>query len=364
MIDELSAWLLLLKAPSLGIRTLYQALKYFETPQNILTSTQSMRLQSKVFKKATLDWIENANPKLIAADLDWKKQDNCHILTISDKDYPQQLLNITDPPPILYICGDTTILNNSQIAVVGSRNPTPAGVAASKEFSEQLSKQGLIITSGLASGIDANAHIGAISAGGNTIAVCGTSLDRVYPSKHKNLAHQISQCGALVSEFSISTPPIANNFPKRNRIITGMALGVLVVEAQTNSGSLVSARLANEQGREVFAIPSSIYNNQAKGCHQLIKQGAGLVENIQDILTNIDFKKANSVPTNNLAREKMQKNPQTDNILLKYLSYKPCTIDELAQQSSLNITQISEQLLSLELSGQVHCLADGRFVLG
>ena len=201
-------------------------------------------------------------------------------MTLHDARYPELLKQIADPPSILFVQGDVSLLAKWQIALVGSRNPSASGRDTAYEFSRYLAQDGITINSGLAMGIDAASHQGALAAGGKTIAVIGTGLDRVYPAKHRELAHEIASTGAIVSEFALGTSPRAENFPRRNRIISGLSLGTVVVEAAVKSGSLITARMAMEQGREVFAIPGSIHNPLARGCHQLIRQGAKLVENI------------------------------------------------------------------------------------
>lgn len=359
--NELACWLLLQKAPRLGIKTLYKALSYFETPQNIIQTTHQHRENSKLFTKSTLDWLATAKENDVYSDLIWQEESNHHILTLIDPNYPDQLKQIADPPPILYTNGDISLLKTPQIAIVGSRNPSPSGLDNTDEFSKQLVNYGLTITSGLASGIDAQAHLGALALQQKTIAVCGTGLDRVYPSKHKNLAHQISQSGLLVSEFMIGTPAIANNFPKRNRIISGLSLGVLVVEAQIKSGSLITARLANEQGREVFAIPGSIHNLQASGTHKLIKQGASLVDCVGDIINTLNL--ISTIPINPIPTIKHKNQHKIQNILLKYLSDKPITVDELQGKTQLNLSQINQLLLSLELTQTIYHIPGRGFVL-
>lgn len=361
--DDLPYWLLLLKAPLVGARTFYQAIEYFESPDNVFTSTETRRAQSGIFKAKTLEWFKTASLSLVDDQMRWlNSEQDCHILTLIDKSYPSLIKEIDAPPPILYVRGCLSVLNKPQIGIVGSRNPSPAGLEYTQIITQQLASAGLTITSGLATGIDAQAHISAIKHQTTTIAVCGTGLDRVYPAKHKNLAHQITQNGALVSEFPIGTAPIAGNFPKRNRLISGLSLGVLVTEAQQKSGSLITARLALEQGREVFAMPSSVFNLSAKGCHQLIKQGAVLVEDINDILDNI------SVPTNtvlNQVSEKIDdKNSTTsNNILLKYLTYTPTNIDTLLEKTGLSVGEVEQLLLELELSGEVYHTKNSGFSL-
>ncbi len=365
---DLIYWLLLLKAPDLGIRTFYKALRVFETPEQVFLASASERKACGLFKPTTLDYLAQKDTSAVQADLDWAQAQDCHILSLIDTDYPSQLKTITDPPPMLYVRGDARCLSKPQLAIVGSRNPTSGGEGNAQQFAQSLSKLGLVITSGMASGIDAQAHIGALQAGGQTIAVCGTGLDRIYPAKHKSLAHQISTQGALVSEFSIGTSPIANNFPKRNRVISGLSLGTLVVEASIKSGTMITAKLAAEQGREVFAIPSSIHNPLACGCHQLIKQGAKLVENIDDITDELalDFAPLadKNIDTKDIKDTKDTKEmDNTPSLLLKCLSYEPLTVDEMVEKSGLSPQIVIQELLTLELANKVATVGGSGYLL-
>ncbi len=343
---------MLLKAPQLGLQTFYKALKVFETPKQIFTASESQRKACGFFKSITLEYLSQPDHTAVQADLDWACGDDCHILTLVDKGYPPQLKAIADPPPILYVRGDVSHLSKPQLAIIGSRNPTPGGRQNSYEFAQSLAEVGVVITSGMASGIDANAHIGALEAGQPTIAVCGTGLDRVYPAKHKSLAHQISMQGTLVSEFMIGTLPIANNFPRRNRVISGLSLGTLVVEASIKSGTMITARLAAEQGREVFAIPSSIHNPLSQGCHQLIRQGAKLVGSIDDIIDELPLDLTVSVKDNICLKDKKEMDNATSAVL-KYLSYDAMSVDEVVEKSGLSPQIIMQELLLLELANKV-----------
>ncbi len=391
---DLLYWLILLQAPRLGIRTFYKALKYFEIPEQVLRASPEVRRKSGIFRQPTLDFLQQLEIKnlatLVAKDLDWQQNAHCHLITLIDKHYPERLKVISDPPPVLYVRGDLECLSRPQLAIVGSRNPTPGGAQNAQQFATDLAKAGLIITSGMAVGIDSEAHIGALNAKQQSIAVCGTGLDRIYPAKHKSLAHQISMQGALVSEFAIGTAPIAHNFPKRNRIISALSLGTLVVEASIKSGTMITAKLAADQGREVFAIPSSIHNPLGAGCHQLIKQGAMLVTEPADILqalpqealqmlspvaslstsfaqtdspinTQIDTQIEKPIETQTDA---FIKNPHTPaSILLKYLSYDSITIDALVEKSGLSPQIVTTELLTLEFDNQVARLNGSNYVL-
>ncbi|MBC3875934.1 DNA-protecting protein DprA [Undibacterium sp. LX15W] len=286
----------------------------------------------------------------------WLDVPGNYLLSLADADYPQNLLTIPDPPILLYVKGRLDLLSAQTIAVVGSRNATAQGVANAEKFSESLSQAGLCISSGLAAGIDTAAHVGALKGIGSTIAVIGTGADIVYPARNRQLAHVLAEKACLVSEYPLGMPAIAANFPRRNRIISGLAQGVLVVEAAAQSGSLITARMAAEQGRDVFAIPGSIHSPLAKGCHLLIKQGAKLVESAQDILDEIRIPNSmSSVQTSTVA-------PQIDvetNKLLTIIGYDPVHIDVLAMRSGDNVMTLSAQLLDLELQGQIETLPGG-----
>lgn len=349
---DLAYWLLLLRAPHLGIKTFYKALQHFETPQQVFLANHSDRLNTGLFKKPTLTYLASADMTLVQADLDWMQKENCHILTLIDKRYPPQLKTIADPPPILYVRGDVDCLQDPQLAIVGSRNPTTGGEQNAQKFAADLAKLGLVITSGMASGIDAQAHIGALEQGAKTIAVCGTGLDRIYPAKHKSLAHQISMQGALISEFFIGTSPMASNFPRRNRLISGLSLGTLVVEASIKSGTMITAKLAAEQGKEVFAIPSSIHNPLSEGCHYLINQGAKLVSRVNDIVEELPKGSLNDIlPQKNT--DSIKEMDKTGSKVLKCLSYEPLSVDQLVEKTQLSPQIVSQELLLLELAGKL-----------
>ena len=343
---DLIYWLLLLKVPKVGVRTFYKALAYFEEPRQIFLVNKSDLEKSKIFTATSIDFILNIDKKIVQNCLNWQQKKDCYIITLIDKKYPERLKKIIDPPPILYVRGNINLLNQKQLAVVGSRNPTSGGSDNAREFAKILSKY-IVITSGMATGIDSSAHIGALNASNNTIAVCGTGLDRVYPSRNKNLAKQIATSGVLVSELPIGTAPLAGNFPRRNRIITGMSDGVLVVEALIKSGSMVSALSALEQNRDVFAIPGSIKNPLTEAPHKLIQDGATLVTKPEDILFHL------KLTDEILKMTKINKNKVTagDNILLKYLDYDGLSFDELVIKSNLPSSEISAKLLELELGG-------------
>jgi DNA processing protein len=264
------------------------------------------------------------------------------------------LLEIPDPPSILYVRGNPDQLQNRGLAIVGSRNATPQGLQTAEAFARALAAKGLGIISGLALGIDAAAHRGALAAKGATIAVIGTGADRVYPARNKELAMAIAEHGTIVSEFPLGTPAFAANFPRRNRIISGLARGVLVVEAALESGSLITARLAADQGREVFAIPGSIHSPVARGCHKLIKQGAKLVETAQDILEELG-----SHPESPGIPEVVA--TTANSVILKALGYDPCALDDLVDRTGISADQLLGELLTLELDGLIATLPGNRY---
>ncbi len=313
---------------------------------------------------AALDYLRRPDWRWVEQDLVWLEQPGNHLLRLDDPRYPPLLRQISYPPPLLFVHGDPDCPRLPQLAIVGTRNPTPLGRETAQRFAAHLAEFGLLITSGLALGIDAAAHEGALAGGGRTLAVMGTSLDRVYPARNRDLAHAIAERGALVSELPIGTPPMAENFPRRNRLISGLALGVLVVEAATQSGSLITARLANEQGREVFAIPGSIHNPLAKGCHALIRQGAKLVETAADILEELGaLAAATSEPASRPAAASPSAALDEEyRQLLAAMGDEPVGIDLLVDRCGLTAEALSSMLLILELEGYVAAIPGGLYV--
>jgi DNA processing protein len=288
--------------------------------------------------------------------LAWLEQPGHRLLTLADAAYPPLLLQTPDPPVILYATGRSELLLQPALAVVGSRSPTPRGAADAEAFAAVLSDAGLTIVSGLAFGIDAAAHRGGLRGTGSSVAVVGTGLDRVYPARHRDLAHELALRGALVSEFALGTPPVAANFPRRNRILSGLARGCLVVEAALRSGSLITARQALEQGREVFAVPGSIHSPLSKGCHWLIKQGGKLVESAQDVLEELRLPGAAAAsapaPAAALAPEQ--------SALLDCVGYDPVDLDTVCLRGGLTPDAASAMLLALELDGYLDRLPGGQ----
>jgi DNA processing protein len=299
---------------------------------------------------------EGPDPARIDATLRWLEDGANAVVTLADADYPAPLLEITDPPPLLYIKGVRALLGRPSLAVVGSRNATAQGIENALAFSQELSDAGFAITSGLALGIDAAAHRGGMAGKSSSVAVVGTGLDVVYPARNRGLAHELSARGLLVSEFALGTPPLAVNFPRRNRLISGLSRGCLVVEAALKSGSLITARYALEQGRDVFAIPGSIHSALSKGCHRLIKQGAKLVESSADLLEELGLAPAAGAPAAGARAV-----PAEYREFLDTLGFDPADLDTLCERSGLTPETASAMLLALELEGLVSRLPGGRF---
>lgn len=338
-------------------------LEHFGSAAAAFAASRAERAQLDLPENA-LDYLDQPDWRAIEQDLSWLQRPGNHLLHQDDPCYPPLLRQIPYPPPLLFVHGDPLRLQSPQLAIVGSRSPTPLGRETAHSFAAHLASAGLVITSGLAFGIDAAAHQGALSGNGSTIAVMGTSLDRVYPAKHRDLAHRIAERGALVSELPIGTPALAENFPRRNRLISGLALGVLVVEAATQSGSLITARLATEQGREVFAIPGSIHNPLAKGCHALIRQGAKLVETATDILEELGpLAAAGASPCAAPDSAIVPSSPLDDDYrqLLATMGDQPVGVDLLVERSGLTAEAVSSMLLILELEGYVAAVPGGLY---
>ncbi|UCC56189.1 MAG: DNA-processing protein DprA [Gammaproteobacteria bacterium] len=354
--DTLTHWLTLTQTPGVGLASIHRLLDSFADAGEILQAP-SEQLRRCGLDLPAIQALRQPDPATIERDLAWSARDDNRIITCRDATYPPLLLEIPDPPPLLYVHGNIEVLRKMQLAMVGSRNPTPGGLRTATDFAEHLSRAGLVITSGLALGIDAASHTGALQADQPTIAVMGTGLDRVYPASHRQLAHRIAEQGALVSEFPIGTQPRPENFPRRNRIISGLSLGILVVEAAQRSGSLISARCAAEQGREVFAIPGSIHNPLARGCHILIRQGAKLVETAQDIVDELG-----ALALAGTLQEVSDSDKDTDDTpkldpeyarLLDAIGYDPVPVDVLVETCGLTPAEVSSMLLQLELRGFV-----------
>lgn len=354
--EGLSGWLRLTLIPGIGGETQRKLLAAFGLPDAVFSADHSTLCDVLGEKNARL-LLDTDNHEQVLEACAWFNGEDQHIVTLADPYYPQTLLEIPDPPTLLYVRGKVELLNRRTLAIVGSRNPTPQGVQNAERFAAAFADAGLVIASGLALGIDAAAHRGALAAGGDTVAFIGTGIDRIYPARNRELALEIGAKGAIVSEFPIGTPVAAFNFPRRNRLISGLARGVLVVEAAIESGSLITARLAAEQGREVFAIPGSIHSPQSKGCHKLIKQGAKLVETAQDVLEELNWAASSSV-TDSATVAVDTGNPDP---LLALMGFDPCCLDELAGRSGLAADTLSVMLLHLELDGRIASLPGGRY---
>lgn len=361
--EGLAAWIRLEQTPGVGVETGRKLLAAFGLPENIFAAGFS-DLQKVVPKRVAEGLIKpmsDSTKDLIDRTIAWAGLPGNHVVTLADTDYPPSLLDIPDPPLMLYAKGRLDLLRSPALAVVGSRNATAQGVANAEKFSAAIGGAGLSIVSGLALGIDAAAHQGALRTcqgdGGSTVAVIGTGADIVYPARNRALAHQIAEAGCIVSEYALGTPAIAANFPRRNRIISGLSRGVLVIEAAAQSGSLITARMAAEQGRDVFAIPGSIHSPLSKGCHQLIKQGAKLVESAQDILEELKYCKA--VPAVTPAEPGANAIDPASDGLLSVMGYDPVDFDALAGRSHLDAATLNATLLALEMAGLIEILPGG-----
>lgn len=370
--EDLAAWLRLTLSEGVGNDSARKLLAAFGLPQAIFEQSESALLQVVTAAQARALRTEPAGlAELLAATQHWlDAQDDAggrRVVPLGDAEYPGALLTIEDPPLVLYLLGAelTPEALARGIAIVGSRNPTPQGEGNAQQFARALSSAGLTVVSGLALGVDGAAHRGALegAAPGQlaTVAVVGTGLDRVYPKRHLALAHDIARQGLMISEYPIGTPPLAQNFPKRNRLIAGLSRGTLVVEAALQSGSLITARMAVEQGKEVFAIPGSIHATQSRGCHALIRQGAKLVESAQDILEELktDFAINFIAPEVHPVRATGQSNAQS--ALLGVLGYDPVSLDALIARTGIDAATLQAQLLELELDGQLARLPGGLF---
>lgn len=399
--DELAAWLRLSLTPGVGNDSARKLLAAFGLPQAIFEqSSAALKQVVSPARAQALGTEPTQLAELLERTWSWLQQDAEHglrrrVATLGDALYPNALLNLDDPPLMLYLLGNAafkedrppalldqgqtaseniatcnTIDTGSSLAMVGSRNPTPQGAANARLFAKSFAQAGLTVVSGLALGIDGAAHEGALDGASAshqavTVAVVGTGLDRVYPRAHRDLAHRIAQHGLLLSEYPLGTPPLTANFPKRNRLIAGLAQGTLVVEAALQSGSLITARLTAEQGREVFAIPGSIHAAQSRGCHALIKQGAKLVESAQDVLEELQWPGRLPIATTVVAGDPEGEKAETDfpqnSSLLMAMGFDPVGLEALQARTGLTTADLQAQLMGLELDGLVARLAGGLF---
>jgi DNA processing protein len=370
--ESLAPWIILMLAPGIGPRTAGRLLDRFGTPQRVIAESRR-DLADAGLSPETIAALKEPDAGALERILGWGDRPDAHILTRADSRYPQSLAEISDAPPLLYVRGDPALLAEPQVAIVGSRNPTPAGLEITRDFARWLAGRGLLVTSGLAIGIDGAAHAGALESG-RTIAVLGTGPDRVYPASHRALARRIADSGALVSEFPPGQGPLAHNFPRRNRIISALSFGVLVTEAALRSGSLITARFALEQGREVFAVPGSIRNPLARGCHALIRDGAKLVEEPAEIIAELApvlrgvLMAGSSESPSSSAEDGDQdsgsafRSLDSDyRALLEAMGFEPLAPDELIARSGRTAQEVSSMLLVLELEGHVSSSPGGRF---
>lgn len=357
---ELAAWLRLIETPGVGRESARQLLAAFGSPQAVLAAdTAERRTIVGPAKASALEQPDERHGPLLETTLAWLATDDGlarHVVPLGDADYPPALLEAADPPLLLYGIGRIELLKAPAIAIVGSRNPTPQGRENAAAFATRLGQTGLTVVSGLALGVDGAAHAAALETPGSTVAVVGTGLDTVYPRRHHGLARRMAGQGLIVSEYSLGTPPLPARFPQRNRIIAGLSLGTLVVEANLQSGSLITARLAVEAGRDVFAIPGSIHAPQSRGCHALIKQGAKLVETAQDVLDELRTGSA-AGPAPAAASDRDAQEPA----LLAAMGHDPIGLDELVARTGWSAAALNVQLLELELQGQLARLPGQRF---
>jgi DNA processing protein len=377
--DELTAWLTLARAPGLHSGTLAPLLQHCPDAATIVSSSAAT-LRASGLDARSIDWLRAPPQDAIARDLRWLEHGNHHFVPWGSENYPPLLSELSDAPVGLFVRGNPALLSLPQLAMVGSRNPTPAGRETARSFAADLARCGLVITSGLAIGIDTASHQGALDVEGRTIAVCGTGLDVAYPRINTELADTIAARGALVSEFALGTPAFKGNFPRRNRVISGLALGTLVVEAALQSGSLITARLAAEQGREVFAIPGSIHSALAQGCHQLIQNGAKLVATADDVfaelrslvgalagtlvdaLTMTGAAPMNAVQPTDGSGNMFSLLDKEYEILLDALGFEPAGVDLLVARTGLRADAVASMLLMLELAGRIESYPGGLYV--
>jgi DNA processing protein len=371
------SWLIAIRAPRLGGSKFVRALEHFGSAENLLSASRAQLLKAGLAEE-TIQALKQPDEGLLASDLEWLSQDTHHLLTWDDERFPPLLRDTPSPPAALFVEGDPDVLWQPQVAVIGSRNPTAGGKDNARDFAMELSRHGMTITSGLASGIDSVAHEAALDAGQPTVAVMGTGLDRIYPASSKPLALRIRKGGVLVSELPLGTGALRSHFPSRNRIISGLSLGVLVIEAGLRSGTLITARLAGNQGRDVFALPGSIHNPMAKGCHRLIRDGAKLVETVDEILQELapmagqlagELKgqigiKAPDDRPDSLDSEvndpQLHEDPDY-RVLWACLGFDPKPIDAIIEQSGLTARAVSAMLLLLELRGKVEAHTGGAY---
>jgi DNA processing protein len=361
--NNLPYFLALNRIPTIGPRTVAKLLKKWPNLQHLFELSE-LDLEQAGLPKPLAQAIKSIDWKLVDTDLHWMSQPNQYLLTWESEQYPALLKEIHDPPIVLYAKGNLNAFQNTRLAIVGTRKPSISGSDNAKYFAKALSAHSVTIVSGLALGIDAQAHLGCLEAKGSTIAVMGTGIDCIYPKRHLALATDLQQNGLLLSEFPLGSLPIAGHFPRRNRIISGLSLATLVIEAAVRSGSLITARFAMEQNRDVLAIPSSIHNPQARGCHLLLQQGAKLVTSLSDVLEELGLQQTRvtkhgktSVPEKpfegiDTLRKKPIPTIQRKG-MLDCIGYETTTIDEIVVRSQYNIEEVMCALAELQLQGLI-----------
>ncbi|BBF87880.1 rossmann fold nucleotide-binding protein Smf [Aquitalea magnusonii] len=355
MSQSTADWLLLALTPGIGPAGFLKLIARFGSASHAVAASTAQTTPI-IGQEAALALREQLAGPAVEAALTWASQPDCTLLSLQDDDYPQALAETASPPPLLFARGQRALLQRPMLAMVGSRSATPPGKQIAEEFSRRLSAVGYTIVSGLASGIDAASHRGALQEAGSTIAVIGTGIDRVYPASNRELAHHIGSAGLILSEFPLGAGPLASHFPRRNRIIAGLSRGCLVVEANINSGSLITARLSGEYGREVMAVPGSIHNPQARGCHRLLKEGARLIETVDDVLEEIGRPAVTTPPApRNTADEQAAEHP-----VLSQMGFDPVSSETLALQLGLTQGELYAMLLELELAGKLASLPGGQ----
>ena len=356
----LANWLQLALTPGLGAAAILQLLRQFGPPENVIAAKRAQL--TRFAPDSAIDALHSEEvARAVEGALAWREAPGNAVVTLGDADYPKLLLEIPHPPLLLYCRGQLQFLNRPALAVVGSRNATAQGVRNAEQFARALSEAGLTIVSGLAQGIDAAAHRGGLAAAGSTIGVLGTGADVVYPPANAALTAEIAERGLLLSEFPLGSKPLAQNFPRRNRLISGLAQGCVVVEAALASGSLITARAAAEQGREVFALPGSIHSPLAKGCHALIKSGAKLAESAEDVLSELSAFQRSGFASTRTAAKVPASAAGGEEPLLAHMGDEPVDVDSLCARAGLPAAHVSAELLRLELAGRVAALPGGLF---
>lgn len=354
--DDLAYWLALSRAPGIGPKKFAKILQTIPELSDLFKPAAHKRFDLAL-SEITLNYLAKPDWDTIEQELRWSEQANNHIISWQHPAYPTLLQETATAPPILFIRGQANLLSEQQLAIVGSRNPTHSGKETAYQFAQTLAQAGLCITSGLALGVDAASHQGALSVQGATIAVLGTGMDSIYPRRHQDLAEKIAVCGALVSEFPFATTAKPENFPRRNRIISGLSMGTLVVEAALRSGSLITARYATEQGREVFALPGSIHNPLSKGCHELIRQGAKLVETVEHIIEELGS--ITKAVHQHKAGSKQKLLDIEQQKLVQCIGYEATAIDTIVERSGFSADKIASILPLIEITGQIISVPGG-----